>query len=146
MGIWEQVWVPSWNADWVKRETTLTRGSQAVTSGVSIVHPIAFGHKFIFEIILDLWESCRIAQRIPKTLHHLPQVSIFLLHLFSCLEAVTWGCREQSAELEGPTHSGMSCPDAESWGILKGNFKSSFSRNSLVLTCYITSKEKLWPS
>ena len=127
----------------MKGETSPTWGSQAAASGVSITHLIAFEHRFIFGIILNLWESCRVAQRIPKTLHYLPQVSVFLLHLLSCLEAVTWGSREQGAEVDGLTHSGMSCPDAESRGISKGNFKSSFSRNSLVLTSYITSKEKL---
>ena len=127
----------------MKRETSPNQDSQPVTSGISIVHLIAFEHKFIFGIILDLWESCRVAQRTPKTLCHLPEVSVFLSHVLSCLEAVTWGYREQGAELKGLMHSGTSCPDAKSQGISKRNFKSSFSRNSLDLTGYITSKEKL---
>ena len=80
--------------------------------------PRCFGAQIYFWNNFNLWESCRVAQRIPihssETLHYLPQVSVSLLHLLSCLEAVTWGSREQGAEVDGLTHSGMSCPDAES--------------------------------
>ena len=102
----------------MKGEASLTQGSQAAALGVSIAHLVALEHRFIFGIILNLWESCRVGQRIPihssETLHYLPQVSVSLLHLLSCLEAVTWGSREQGAEVDGLTHPGMSCPDAES--------------------------------